>query len=363
MVKAITVKEVEGKPGQVYYPLELREIEQSSFSPGENDVVLKMHSAALNHRDVFIRQKLYPGVAFDVPLLADGCGSVVQTGSNVKKFTKGKRVMLNPGQGWDSDPIAPEKQVYTVLGGTSLIELGTLQELVKVSADEVAEVPDHLSDSEAAALPLAGLTAWRALVTKSGNASEGKNILIPGIGGGVAIFLLQFAVALGCNVYVTSSSDEKLSRAKELGAKGGVNYKQDKWEDELGKLLPADRRFLDAVIDGSGDDIVKRATKILKHGGVVVSYGMTVKPQTTFPMSAVMKNIDIRGTTMGSRKEFLDMVEFVGEQKIRPVVHRVAQGGIEDVSGIDGLFDEMRHGKQFGKLVIQINNNDDSHKL
>lgn len=135
--------------------------------------------------------------------------------------------------------------------------LGTLQEMVAFPASDVELAPEHLSDAEAAALPLAGLTAWRALSTKSANAEPGRNILITGIGGGVALMVLMFAVAKGCNVFVTSSSAEKIDRAKSLGAKGGVIYKDEEgWPKTLRKLLPKDRPFLDAVIDGAGGDIV-----------------------------------------------------------------------------------------------------------
>jgi NADPH:quinone reductase-like Zn-dependent oxidoreductase len=133
-----------------------------------------------------------------------------------------------------------------------------------VPADEVEPVPDHLSDAEAAALPLTGLTAWRAFVVKSNNAIAGRNILVTGIGGGVALNVLQFAVAMGCRVFVTSGSEEKIARAKEMGAVGGVNYKKPDWEKELMRMLPRDRKWLDAVIDGAGGDICARTLKILK---------------------------------------------------------------------------------------------------
>lgn len=139
-----------------------------------------------------------------------------------------------------------------------------MQDVVCVDASEVELAPDHLSDAEAAALPLTGLTAWRAFVTKSENAVAGRNILITGIGGGVALNALQFAVAKGCNVYVTSGSEEKIKRAIEMGAKAGVNYKKKAWEKDLLAMLPKDRPFMDAVVDGAGGDIMRSAGRILK---------------------------------------------------------------------------------------------------
>jgi len=138
-----------------------------------------------------------------------------------------------------------------------------------------------------------------------------------------------------------------------LGAKGGVNYKNNDWDKELVALLPKDRRYIDAIIDGAGGDIVKRGVRFLKQGGVIVSYGMTLAPKVDYLMSAVLRNIDIRGSTMGSRKEFKDMVEFVNEKKIVPVVSKVVNG-LDDLEGVEGLFQEMKEGKQFGKLVIRV---------
>jgi NADPH:quinone reductase-like Zn-dependent oxidoreductase len=142
--------------------------------------------------------------------------------------------------------------------------LGTLQEVVVVNEEEVEEAPSHLSPVEAAALPLTGLTGWRALVTKSGNAVEGRNILVTGIGGGVALNVLQFAVAKGCNVFVTSGNEEKIKKAKKMGAKGGVSYRREGWEKELKQQLPRDRPYIDAIIDGAGGDIVSKAVRLLK---------------------------------------------------------------------------------------------------
>ena len=142
--------------------------------------------------------------------------------------------------------------------------LGTLAEVVCIDASELEEAPEHLNDAEAAALPLTGLTAWRALFTKSNNAKPGHNILVTGIGGGVALMALLFAVAQGCNVYVTSGSQEKIEKAKQLGAVGGVNYKEKTWEKKLVELLPKDRKWIDAIIDGAGGDVVSKASKIVK---------------------------------------------------------------------------------------------------
>ena len=264
MPTAIAISKIEGKPGQVYYPLQ--QIEIPHPTPGPNDVVVKLAAAALNHRDLFIRQHLYPGTAFGVPLLADGAGVVTATGgsSEAQKWL-GKRVVINPGTGWKDDPDGPEDaKGYAILGGTKMNLRGTLAEVVCVDADEVEEVPGYMTDVEAAAVPLAGLTAWRAVMTKSGNARPGRNILVTGIGGGVALMTLLLANAAGVRVWVTSGSEQKITRAKELGAAGGINYKEKEWETKLLDMLPSDRKHLDAIIDGAGGDVVQKGLKLLK---------------------------------------------------------------------------------------------------
>ncbi|KAL2065999.1 hypothetical protein VTL71DRAFT_2070 [Oculimacula yallundae] len=352
MPKAIVMQHVEGKPGKVYYPLQIKDV--PSPQPGPNDLTIKIHSAALNHRDFFLRQALYPSPSFDVPLLADGYGVVTAVGSSASKSWLGKAVILTPGRGWKDSPDGPEAPTgYSILGGTKTIPLGTLQEVLCIHEDEVEEAPAHLSAAEAAALPLTGLTGWRAFMTKSGNAEKGRNILITGIGGGVALNVLQFAVAVGANAYVTSGNKEKIDKAKAMGAKGGVSYKEEGWDKELKKQLPKDRPYIDAIIDGAGGDVIAKGSRLLKPGGVVVQYGMTVAPKMEWSMNAVLKNLELRGSTMGSRKEFKDMVAFVNEKKIKPIVSRSVKG-IDNLKDIDSLFDDIKNGSQFGKLVIEL---------
>ncbi|KAF6821564.1 zinc-binding dehydrogenase [Colletotrichum sojae] len=352
MPHSITIKQIEGKPGQVYYPLQLNEVPKPL--PGPKQVLVQLKAAALNHRDLFIRHHLYPGISFDHPILADGCGFVVEVGDGADKNLLNKLVILTPTRGWASNPHGPEDpRKFSAIGATKLYPDGTAQEYLALPEDEVELAPEHLTPAEGAALPLVGLTGWRALVTKSGNAEKGRNILVTGIGGGVALQTLQFGVALGCNVYVTSGDEAKLERARKMGAAGGVSYKKDGWEKELQAQLPKSRPYLDAVIDGAGGDIVAKAVKLLRPGGVISQYGMTVSPQMDWVMQAVLKNVELRGTTMGSREEFRAMMAFVREKKIRPVVSRTAKG-LTNLEGIDSLFQDMEAGRQFGKLVIEF---------
>ncbi|KAL8653593.1 MAG: hypothetical protein Q9226_003787 [Calogaya cf. arnoldii] len=290
-------------PSEGYHTLRLKDV--PLLRPGPQELLLQIVTAALKHRDLYIRQNLYPSISFENSLLADACALVRPHPGQASRhlhLPASVRELINPGSGWLSDPEGPEGP-YTVHGGTSPSALGMLQEYVVVPAAELELAPDHLSEAEAAALPLTGLTAWRALSTKSSNAKAGRNILVTGIGGDVALMVLLFGVAKGCNVYVRSSSQPKINRAKSLGPKSGVLYtEEDGWPKALRKLLPHDRSFLDAVIDGAGGDIVDSTWKLVKLGGVIVSYSITSMAQPNLPMQAVMKNTKLRGSTMGSRR-------------------------------------------------------------
>lgn len=268
-----------GKPGQVYYSLTHNQ-EPSPPKPTGTEILIKLRAAALNHRDLFQRQHLYPGTTFaPVPLCADGAGTVISVGPDVPNpdSLTNKRVVINPGLGWASDPYGPEEDGpsggnYLILGGTKYYPKGTLGEYITVEASEVEIAPSHLSDIEAAALPLTGLTAWRAVgPNKLGerNVGQGKDVLITGIGGGVALMALAILVAKGTRVWVTSGSEEKLTRAtKELGAAGGVSYKEDKWEEKLLALIKekngGKKKLLDGIVDGAGGDIATKAAKLLR---------------------------------------------------------------------------------------------------
>ncbi|KAI5923690.1 hypothetical protein F4810DRAFT_203051 [Camillea tinctor] len=367
MSRVLTIKKIDGKPGQVYYPLELTT--HPIPSPGPGEALVRMHTASLNHRDLFIRQHLYPGISFTQPLLADGCGTIVSINpspSPSPSFTVGQRVLPTPCRNWRASPLGPESpHLFAAVGASAGHAAGTgcAQDYAVVALSELEACPPHLSDAEAAALPLVGLTAWRAVVTKTrgldeaggGAVGAGANVLVTGIGGGVALAALQFAVARGCRAYVTSSSGEKLGRARgELGASGGVSYRDPSWDRTLLSQLPPSRPYFDAIIDGAGGDIMARAVRLLRPGGAVICYGMTVGPRMDWAMPAVMRNLELRGTTMGSRAEFRDMVEFVREKRIRPVVSRVVEDGLAHLDAVDGLFEDMREGRQFGKLVIEI---------
>ncbi|KAI7902198.1 uncharacterized protein BX663DRAFT_512057 [Cokeromyces recurvatus] len=327
------------------YGLELKKNMNASTpsSASQQKTLVRIQAAALNHRDIWILKGMYGGIKSGSVLGSDAVGYIVNTQ---------ERVLINPGYGWESDERGPENDFY-ILG---LLPLpGTLtEEPVLFDSKDIVPCPQHLSTVEAAALPLAGLTAYRALFTK-GLVKKGDYVLVTGIGGGVALFALQFAVAVGAHVYVTSSSPEKIKRAIELGAKGGINYKDENCIAELKKLLG--KNLLSTVIDGAGGPLYKQFHKVMKEGGIIVNYGQTADTSGIhYMMSLVVKNIELRGSTMGSRREFKEMVKFVEEKKIKPIVSKVWNG--LNSQSIDEAIATMSQGNQFGKLVIHFPQND-----
>jgi len=203
----------------------------------------------------------------------------------------------------------------------------------------------------AAAWPCGGVTAWRAL-TVNGEVRPGDNVLITGIGGGVAMIALQLCVALGANAFVTSGSLEKLEKAMSMGAIGGVNYKDEDWPTRLGKLLKdtGNKPTLDVVVDSAGGDIIGQCGRLLGSGARVVCYGMTVAPQITFRMVDVLRGIQLKGSTMGSREDLINATNFIAKHRIIPEVSHVLRGLEESEEG----FNLLASGDHIGKIVIKF---------
>ncbi|KAK9255369.1 hypothetical protein V1507DRAFT_496491 [Lipomyces tetrasporus] len=343
----------------VYYPLshDILPIPQ----PTGNQVLVKVQAAALNHRDKFIRQHLYPGAAFYIPLGADCVGRVVALGAAASDLSLlNKRVLIYPARGWVSSPAAPESSSFAVLGGTKFYPKalkstynGTFAEYVLVgSPDLLSTCPEHLDDLHAAAVPLAALTAYRVVVTKA-EIGVGKTLVVTGAGGGVAIFAIQIAKALGANVFVTAGNEQKLSFAvNTLGADGGVLYKEDGWGKKLRGIIK-DRAGgeIDAVVDGAGGDVVAQLVGGIKAGGKIVCYGMTTGPKVDVGMAAVLKNIDFRGTTMGSKREFDEVLQLIAKTELQPVVAQVING----LNNMEDAFRALMASERAGKIVVTIN--------
>lgn len=318
----------------------LEEIELPAIN--SNEVIVKIKAASLNRRDFFITKGMYPGMKLNSILGSDGAGEIFAVGEEVSSVSIGDEVILNPSLDWgEKDEVCSEQ--FNVLG---MPKNGTFAEFIVISEDYVYKKPNYLNWEEAAAIPLAGLTAFRALITRGG-LNENDLVLIPGIGSGVALFALQIAVAKGARVIVTSSSDEKIARAKELGAITGFNYRNKDWYKELKNEFG----FVDLTIDGVGGEAFNRLIDLTAQGGRIVSYGATngPVPQTILP-KIFFKNMDIRGTTMGSPREFKQMIEYFEEYKIKPVLDL----SYEFSNLIDALH-YMGEGKNFGKITININ--------
>ncbi|KAJ3237455.1 hypothetical protein HDU78_004077 [Chytriomyces hyalinus] len=328
--------------GTKYDPIQITHVKLPPSPLPPAHALVAIHCAALNHRDVYIREGLYPAVTDGSILGSDASGTIEASSSGL--WAKGDRVLVNPARGWISQQDSPEAvHEFNILG--LLPEQGTFAQFMSVHQDDLAPLPRHLSFEQGSALPLAGLTAYRAVVTL-GKCKAGDKVLIPGIGGGVALFALQFAVALGAEVWVTSSSTDKIAQAMALGARGGVSYKDDQWP---AKLNSASGGSFNLVIDGASGPNLSAYIRLMELGGTLCIYGAVAGSNSTFTVPFLwFKHLTIKGVCMGSRQEFQEMVAFVAEKKIVPVVHAVFKG----LGRLDEAFDVMRAGSQMGKLVV-----------
>ncbi|MBL7825218.1 MAG: zinc-binding dehydrogenase [Saprospiraceae bacterium] len=309
-------------------PLEYSSIDQPTQSVDYETV--ELHAAALNHRDVFIQQGLYAGIKFPCVLGSDGAG-----------FVNSQAVIIYPALDWGDSPSFQGKN-FRVLG---MPDQGTFAEYIAVPRENLFPKPSHLSWHEAAALPLAGLTAWRTLFSRC-MVKKGEKVLITGIGGGVALMAAQFAVAVGATVYVTTGSEEKLFNAAALNIAGGVNYHDDDWDKQLKQSAGG----FDVIIDSAGGDGFARFPAICNPGARIGFYGASLGKVNGLSLQPVFwKQISLLGSTMGSPEEFKQMLDFVEAHQIRPIIDEVfsLERGNE-------AFAKMEKGKQFGKLVLSI---------
>lgn len=298
-------------------------------SPGAR--VIKVSHAALNHRDLWIVKGMYAKINYPVV-----------PGSDLYGFTEDRqRVVVNPGFYWGNDEKVQSRN-FQILG---LPDQGSFAEYVSVPEEHIYTAPSHLSDAEAAALPLAGITAYRALFTKCRPVKD-ENILITGIGGGVALQILQFAVAFGLNVFVSSSDDSKIQKAISYGAKGGVNYLKEEWDQELNSISGG----VHMIVDSAGGNSFAKFFNVCLPAARIALYGGTrglindLSPQKLY-----WKQLSIHGTTMGTPSEFKAMLEFVCQHKIIPIVD-----SIFEMADVVNAFERMDRKEQFGKIVLRM---------
>jgi len=331
-MKALVLRAADG--------IESARIEELSLpEPEAGEVRVRIVAASLNHRELWIACGQYPGMALPTVLGADGAGIIDAVGEGVDASEIGRRVVLYPGAGWGADERIPSNS-FGLLG---MPGPGTLAEAICVPFDNVFPCPAHLTFAEAAALPVAGLTAYRALTVKAA-VKQGDKVLITGIGGGVAMFSLLFALAMGARVFVTSSSQEKIEAAIELGAEAGFDYREEDW----GKALAKASGGVDVVIDGAPNSSVRGYARALAMGCRIVIYGSTGSPKLTLNAPDLfLRHATIFGTAMGSPRDFAAMLAFVEAHNLKPVIDRMFafEDSLEAL-----LYLQNSHG--FGKVVI-----------
>jgi NADPH:quinone reductase-like Zn-dependent oxidoreductase len=317
--------------------------------PGSGEVRVRLKTAALNHLDLFVLQGI-PGIPIELPHIggADGAGIVDAIGDRVEGIEEGAEVIFDPGLscGRCEYCVAGEQSLCIRFGVLGEHSDGTLAEAVVVAAESLALRPSHLSWEESAALGLAHLTAWRMLINRGG-LRPGETVLIHGIGSGVSMACLQLAKLVGARVIATSRSEEKLRRAVELGA------------DEV---LPADdqvarsvrgltgKRGADVVVDAVGEATWMQSLKAAAKGGRIVTCGATSGPNPAEEIRLIFWNqLSIIGSTMGSRRDWRQLVAVVETHRLKPVIDTVlplAEGRT--------AYERMEQAKQFAKIVLSI---------
>lgn len=299
-------------------------------APGKGEARVQLRAAALNHRDVYIHKGLYPRIETPKILGSDGAGEY-----------RGKAVIIDPSFQWGDDPAAQGKDFH-ILG---MPTHGTFAAFVGVPRSNLHPKPEHLNWEQAAALPLAGVTAWRVLFARC-QLRPGEKVLVTGIGGGVALFALQFALAAGAEVWVTSGSADKIKKAAALGARGGALYQEADWDKQLRQQAGG----FDVVIDSAGGDGFAALPGLCNPGGRLGMYGGSLgKINGLSPQIIFWKQLSVFGSTMGTRRDFKNMLAFVNKHQIVPVVDAVFP--LEE--GNKAL-ERIAQGGQFGKIVLSI---------
>jgi NADPH:quinone reductase-like Zn-dependent oxidoreductase len=309
--------------------------------PGPGQVLVSVRAASLNYRDLLIIRGVYhPKLKFPRILGSDAAGEVAAIGTGVSKFSVGDRVIGCFMQNWDDGP-------YTDAAKSPLgtDRDGMLAESVAIEERGLVACPSHLTFEEAATLPCAAVTAWNALA--AAGCGPGKTVLLQGTGG-VSIFSLQFAKALGARVLITSGDDDKLARALAMGAEAGVNYKSkpdwDKWAREQ-----TGGSGVDIVVEVGGAGTLERSLKAVKGGGHVALIGVLAGTGTFNPLLVLMKAIRLQGVFVGSRAMFEEMNRLIVAKNIKPVIDRVFP-----FAEAAAAFRHLDSGTHFGKVVLRM---------
>jgi NADPH:quinone reductase-like Zn-dependent oxidoreductase len=322
----------------------LAEVEKPLPEPGDGQLLVRLSSASINYRDLaMIRGDYGSGLQFPLVPLTDGAGVVVSVGEGVTRYQPGDRVIFTMRPEWIAgDPT--REQIGLSLGMTLP---GVFSEYRVANEDAVVRTPSHLSDEQAASLPIAALTAWTALVD-NGHLAEGETIVIQGTGG-VSIFALQFAKQLGARTIVLSSSDDKLDRVRALGADHVINYRTNPdWHLEVVRLTGG--RGADHVLDIGGAATITRSLEAIRPGGHVYLIGFLGGHEITVDLPLVFRRLaKLHGLSVGSRASFEAMNAAIEEWKLEPVIDRTFQR--------HELVDALRYmdsGAQFGKIALKM---------
>lgn len=319
--------------------------EMETPSPRAGEVAVALRAASLNHRELWISRGLYPGMTLPTILGADGSGIVTAVGEGVDGALIGRETVLYPGLHWGENEAFPSDR-FGLLG---MPGPGTITETICVPVENVFTKPAHLTHVQAAALPVAALTAFRGLTVK-GNVKSGDTVLITGIGGGVATFALIFAKALGARVFVTSGSDTTLEAATAHGADGAFNYRDESWGKSLRKTAGA----INMVFDGAPASAFAGYGRALAMGARVVLYGSTGGPNFTVSAPDLfLRHAAVIGTAMGSPADFGAMLDFISTHKLEPVIDKC----FPFADAKDALL-YLENGHHFGKVVIEMPGND-----
>jgi len=313
---------------------------------GDNEVLVRVHATSLNRRDLNMLQNDYGddySYAGTIPL-SDGAGEVIAVGKDVTRFEVGDRVAGIFFEKW-IDGAPDEEAIASDRGGNAG---GMLSEIIVTSEESLVTIPDHLSYEEAATLPCAAVTAWVGLF-KRGNVQPGQYVLLEGTGG-VSVFGLIFADALGAKPIITSSRDEKLERAVEMGAVGTANYRNNPdWQ--LAVKEASGGHGVDQVLDVGGRDTLAKALEILAYGGHIALIGGLGGYGSDLPTGALMWiNATASGVYVGSRADFEAMNAFISQHELRPLIDRVF-----DFEEAATAYEYMDSGDFMGKIVIRVN--------
>ncbi len=317
-------------------------VERPEPKPGPGQIIVRLRAASLNYRDLLTVQG--KGGAYKLPLIpcSDGAGEVTAVGEGVTRVAAGDRVCPMFFQSWlDGRPSASNRRL--ALGGTSP---GVLQQLMVLDAEGVSRIPDHLGFVDAAALPCAGLTAWRALFDEAG-VRPGETVLVQGTGG-VSIFALQFAKLAGATVIVTSSSDDKLERAKALGADHTINYRAiPDWGKAAADWTGGG---VDHVVEVGGKDTFQQSIEAAKVGGTILVIGVLTGFSQEIGIPGIFgKNLHIVGLSVGSRRMFETMTSAIRRNRLKPVIDRTF-----DFHAVPEALTLMQQGGHFGKIAIEF---------